>query len=146
MEFLFEILKSVVGKAVAHGVAISAEGFFQKRRIFSRVDDAVAKVLESLGPFFVTEGLTPDQQKLLFQVFSDEMEKLLDDPDALFKASLDGQKLYDRLYTASGLPREIVSGNLSHVYSLVFPQLANLVFVMPPLIAQLTCPRPAVPA
>ena len=60
----------------------------------------------------------------------------MQDPQELFAASLDGQKVFDRRYENGRLPQGIRDEGLDDLYALVFPQVANLVCAYPPAIEQ----------
>lgn len=135
-EILFDLLKMTVAKVVAKQVSVQVDNFFIKRRITAKIESAVANVLESLTPFFAAEKLSSEDQKILFEVFSHEIDSILESPAQIFQSSLDGQKLYDAVYAEGKLPPQILALSLEHIYSLLFPQLANLVFALPPIISQ----------
>lgn len=136
MELLFEILKNVVAKALARQAVLNTESFFQRRRVLAKIEETIATVLESLAPFFLTEKIDEDGQRVIFEVFQREIDRVLEEPAEIFEASFDGQKLYDKVYANGNLPRDVVDFQLEQVYSLVFPQLSNLIFALPPIVSQ----------
>ncbi len=130
-EFALGAVASLVATAISAGTSYAALPFFQRRKIQGRIDEATAEVVEPLLPFLDGEHVAEEQQRLLIRVCTDELRPCAEDSSSLFKGSLDGQKIFDDKYTATGLPRTIVEEGLSHVYALLFPRIATVLCRIP---------------
>jgi hypothetical protein len=133
---LFEGVKKVVFAAISKRVVLKGENFLTRRKVESRIDDSIAQVVEQLLPFFESEHLSDHKRKVLISNCTSELSEIVHDPQELFAASLDGQKLFDRRYEKGQLPQGIRDEGLGDLYALVFPQIANLVCAYPPAIEQ----------
>jgi hypothetical protein len=133
---LFEGVKKVVFAAISKRVVLKGENFLTKRKVESRVNDSIAQVVEQLLPFFENERLSDHKRKVLISNCTHELSEIVQDPQELFAASLDGQKVFDRRYEKGRLPQGIRDEGLEDLYALVFPQVANLVCAYPPAIEQ----------
>jgi hypothetical protein len=133
---LFAAVKKTVFAAISKRVIYAGESFLTKRKIEGRVDDSIAQVVEQLIPFFESEHITKHQQELLIITCSDELSDILREPEEVFAASLDGQRIFDRRYEDGQLPEAIRDERLGDLYALIFPQVANLVCAYPPAVEQ----------
>jgi len=133
---LFEGVKKVVFAAISKRVVLTGENFLTRRRVEGRIDDSIAQVVEKLLPFFENERLSDHKRQVLISNCTYELSEIVQDPQELFAASLDGQKVFDRRYENGKLPQGIRDEGLEDLYALVFPQVANLVCAYPPAIEQ----------
>ena len=97
--FIFEQVKSVVLDAVKKQVGYEAEGFFTKLKIQTELDKSVGRVVEPLVPFLTNEKVSEAQQRILVQTCTSELDRVVQEPSSVFEASLDGEKLFQQLYT-----------------------------------------------
>ncbi|MCP4701578.1 MAG: NACHT domain-containing protein [Gammaproteobacteria bacterium] len=95
------------------------------------MEDATAEVVEPLLPFLEQEKLTEKQQRLLIQTCVDELRPFSEDPKPLFEGSLDGQKIFDKLYEDRKLPQAVTDEGLTDVYALLCPRIATLLCKIP---------------
>ncbi len=133
---LFEGVKKVVFAAISKRVVLTGENFLTRRKVESRIDDSIAQVIEKLLPFFENERLSEQKRLVLISNCTHELSEIVEDPQELFAASLDGQKVFDRRYEKGRLPQGIRDEDLEDLYALVFPQVANLVCAYPPALEQ----------
>lgn len=130
-EVAFSLITSLVTDALKSLVSFTALPFLQHSKIRRRVEIATLEVVEPLVPFLTNEGITVGQQELLFQVCTDELKPFVEQPEGLFSGSLDGQKIFDQVYTQGKLPQAIRDENLEDIYSLLFPRVATLLCRIP---------------
>ncbi|NEQ54657.1 MAG: NACHT domain-containing protein, partial [Leptolyngbya sp. SIO3F4] len=130
-EFALGVILNLVSSLIYDSIEHSGENYFTKRRIKQRVENAVADVVEPLIPFLKQEGISEDQQCRLIQTCVDELKPLTETPEKLFQGSLDGQKIFDDLYSSSSYPQVIVEDGLQSVYSLLCPRIATLICKVP---------------
>ncbi|HJT27871.1 MAG TPA: NACHT domain-containing protein [Pyrinomonadaceae bacterium] len=133
---LFEGVKKVVFAAISKRVVLTGENFLTRRKVESRIDDSIAQVIEQLLPFFENERLSDQKRQVLISNCTYELSEIVEDPQELFAASLDGQKVFDRRYEKGQLPQGIRDEGLGDLYALVFPQIANLICAYPKAIEQ----------
>jgi NACHT domain-containing protein len=133
---LFEGVKKVVFAAISKRLVLTGENFLTRRKVESRIDDSIAQVIEQLLPFFENERLSDQKRQVLISNCTYELSEIVEDPQELFAASLDGQKVFDRRYEKGQLPQGIRDEGLEDLYALVFPQIANLICAYPPAIEQ----------
>lgn len=124
------VLELVLEAVKAHMESASGD-YFLKRRIKRQIEDAVAQVVEPLLPFLRNEGLSEAQQRLLMETCVREMRTLVEEPAKLFQASLDGHKLFERLYAGRRFPEEIRQERLEGTYELVGPRIGSLLCELP---------------
>jgi hypothetical protein len=130
-EFAFGLVSKLIANLVQRGIDYQTLPFFQKRKIESRIDSAVADILEPLLPFLSQEGVSETQQSLLIQTCVEELKPITEDPKPLFQGSLNGQKIFDAIYANRNLPRVIIDEDLKEVYTLLFPRIATLIAKIP---------------
>ncbi|MBI5867598.1 MAG: NACHT domain-containing protein [candidate division Zixibacteria bacterium] len=131
---LYELVKKIVFDAISKRVNYTVEKYLTQRKIERRLEDSIAQVVEQLVPFFESEHITEDKQRVLLATCDIEMSKLLQKPQEFFASSLDGQKVFDRRYADGVLPEAIREEQLGDLYAQVFPQIANLVCAYPPAV------------
>lgn len=132
--FIFEKARSVVFDAVKKQVSYETEDFFTKLKIQNELEKSVARVVEPLVPFLNNEKVSEVQQRLLVEVCTSELHQLIEHPSRLFEASLDGAKVFERLYKDKELPAAIREEGLQGTYSLLLPRIANLICTFPPAV------------
>ena len=133
---LFDQVQKIVISAVAKKVSYEGERFLTKRKIESRLADSIARVVESLLPFFENERVSDAQRELLVNTCTEELSKLVAEPGEFFAASLNGQKVFERKYASGQFPRVIRDEGLDDLYALIFPQVANLMCIYPLAVEQ----------
>ncbi|MCH9054131.1 MAG: NACHT domain-containing protein, partial [Proteobacteria bacterium] len=84
-----------------------------------------------LIPFLDQEGISETQQQLLFDACKIELQPFTEDPTPLFSGSLDGQKIFDDLYTKKDLPASVRDEGLDSLYAMLFPRIATLLCRIP---------------
>ena len=92
---LFDTVKKVVFSAITKRVNYETERFLTKRKIESRVEDSIAKIIERLIPFFENESITEQKRILLVGTINYELSELMRNPQEFFAGSLDGQKIFE---------------------------------------------------
>lgn len=130
-EFALGIIGNLIANVIQAGIDLSAQSFFERRRILRRVEDATAEVVEPLLPFLENERISEDKQRRLIQTCVEELKPFTENPAPLFQGSLDGQKIFDNLYANRELPQVIVEDGLKEIYSLLFPRIATLLCKIP---------------
>jgi hypothetical protein len=130
-EFALGVVASLVANALTSATGYMALPFFERRRVQSRIEDAIAEVVEPLVPFLAQEGISENQQRLLFDACKIELQPFTEDPAPLFSGSLDGQKIFDDLYTKKDLPATVRDEGLDSLYSMLFPRIATLLCRIP---------------
>src|SRR6185369_11155576 len=104
---LFEGVKKVVFAAISKRLVLTGENFLTRRKVEGRIDDSIAQVIEQLLPFFENERLSDQKRQVLISNCTYELSEIVEDPQELFAASLDGQKVFDRRYENGQLPQGI---------------------------------------
>ena len=130
-EFSFTLVSELILGVVQDRLQTTTLDFFQRRRIESRVKDATAEVVQDLSPFLEQEKISLEKQQRLIETCIRELEPFTQNPEELFKGSLDGQKIFDKLYHEKELPEEILEDDLRDVYSLLFQRIAALLCKIP---------------
>jgi hypothetical protein len=130
-EFALGAVASLVASAVSSSSSFAALSYLKRKKIGNRVENATAEVIEPLLPFLANEGLKEEQQQLLFRICTDELRPFTVDSRPLFSGSLDGQKIFDKLYAANELPQAITDEGLENIYSLLCPRVATLLCRIP---------------
>lgn len=135
--FAYDLVKDLVLRAVSAVVDDPAHDFFTRRKIKARLEDATAKFVEQLVPFLRSERISEEQQVQLLSTCQRELrDLLLQQPRLMFAGSLDGQKIFDDAYASRPWPEEVAHEPLRHLYSLIFPQIANVLCTFPPALEQ----------
>ncbi|MBD2318704.1 NACHT domain-containing protein [Phormidium tenue] len=128
-EFTLGIITNLLSSIIYDG--IKSQPYFQRRKIERRVEDATAEIVEPLLPFLKNEGISEDKQRRLIQTCVDELSPLAKNPELLFQGSLNGQKIFEDLYTNRDLPQVVVEDGLKDVYTLLCPRIATLICKIP---------------
>jgi predicted NACHT family NTPase len=129
-EFALGIITNLLS-SVIYDATKSQSDFFKRRKIESRIKDAIADVVEPLLPFLENERIPEDKQRRLIETCSDELRPLTQEPDKLFKGSLNGQKIFDDLYRDRSLPAVVVEDGLKEIYTILFPRIATILCKIP---------------
>jgi hypothetical protein len=128
-EFVFGLITNLLSSFIYTGY--EDLDFFKKRKIKQRVDDATAGIVEPLLPFLAQEGIPEDKQRRLIETCIEELRPLTQKPELLFQGSLNGQKIFDELYTNRQLPQVMIEDRLKEVYTLICPRIATLLCKIP---------------
>ncbi|MCA6597796.1 MAG: NACHT domain-containing protein [Pseudanabaena sp. M046S1SP1A06QC] len=128
-EFTLGIITNLLSSIIYDG--IKSQPYFQRRKIERRVEDATAEIVEPLLPFLKNEGISEDKQRRLIETCVDELSPLAKNPELLFQGSLNGQKIFEDLYTNRDLPQVVVEDGLKDVYTLLCPRIATLICKIP---------------
>jgi hypothetical protein len=129
----FELVKLLIMEAIKKGAAAGVTNLITRAKISGALDLCVARVIEPLDTFFSHEGLDERRQEILALACTDELRPLLAEPARLFESSLDGQRVFDDLYTARPLPQAVRDEGMEHAYRMVFPRIAHMLCQYPPL-------------
>jgi hypothetical protein len=135
-EFVLNLVIDLVSNVIYDRVSSAELGFFQRRKIQRRVEDAVADVVEPLLPFLAQEHIEEDKQRRLIETCVNELRPLTEQPELLLRGSLDGQKVFDELYANRDFPRVIMEDGLRDVYALLGPRIATLLCQLPVVVKQ----------
>lgn len=130
-EFIFDVVKSLVANVIQKSTSLATLRYFEKRKIQSRIEDAIAEVVQPMLPFLEQEKLSEQQQRLLLEVINRELKPLTEDSSMMFVGSLDGQKIFNDLYKERDLPQSIVEESLGDIYSMLFPRIVTLLCHIP---------------
>jgi adenylate kinase family enzyme len=132
-DFLLGIVGNLIASSISPSIEQGVMSAFQRRKIKRRVDEALCEVVEPIIPFLKQEKLTQNQQRLLIEACRIDLQELADNPQYLFQGSLDGQKIFDNLYSGEGkkLPDVVIDEKLEGVYSLLFPRIATVICKIP---------------
>lgn len=129
--FALSIITNLLSSVMYEGTNYTALPFFQRRKIKRRIEDATAEVVEPLLPFLAHEGISEDKQRRLIETCVEELRPLTEKPEQLFQGSLNGQKIFDDLYTNRDLPQVVIEDGLKDVYTLLCPRIATLLCKIP---------------
>lgn len=130
-EFALGLIISLLGNAITSASGFASLPFLKQRKIKGRVEIATAEIVEPLVTFLANEGVDKRQQKLLFEVCTEELQPLTEDSKPLFSGSLDGQKIFEKLYKDKQLPHAIKEEGIENVYVLLCPRIATLLCRLP---------------
>ena len=130
-QFTLDLIINLLASVIYDSVDDKGLGFFERRRIHRRVEDATAEVVEPLLPFLAREKIPEDKQRRLIQTCVDELKPLTKKPEQLFQGSLDGQKIFEELYASRELPQTVLEDDLKDVYTLLCPRIATLLCKIP---------------
>jgi len=117
--------------AIQSGVKLAALPFFRRRKIERRVEDATSEVIEAIFPYLLNEGISEERQRLLLETCVAELKPLSENPEALFRGSLNGQKIFEDLYRDRELPEVIREEGLRDSYAMICPRIAELLCRIP---------------
>ncbi len=130
-EFALGVVASLVASALSSSSGFTALNYIKRKKIENRVENATAEVVEPLLPFLSNEGINELQQRLLFLTCTEELKNFTIDSRPLFSGSLDGQKIFDKLYSDKELPQAITDESLESIYTLLCPRVATLLCRLP---------------
>jgi NACHT domain-containing protein len=130
-EFALALVLALLKKAIESGISYAAVPYFTRRKIERRIEDATAEVVEPLLPFLAQEGISEAKQRRLLETCVAELEPLTNNPEMLFKGSLNGQKIFEEMYATRKLPQVIVEDGLKEIYTLLCPRIATLLGRIP---------------
>lgn len=128
-EFTLGIITNLLSSVIYDG--IKNQPYFQRRKIERRVEDATAEVVEPLLPFLEHEGIPEDKQRRLIETCVEELRPLTQEPELLFQGSLNGQKIFEDLYSKRDLPQVVIEDGLKETYTLLCPRIATLLCKIP---------------
>lgn len=133
---LFGWLTKLTTSALEKKIVLAGEKFATRAQIEGRVKGCIGRIVDGLDAFFRDEKLSEVQRILLVEQCGLELQPLVEKASPLLAGSLDGQKIYDQLYTDRPLPEAIRPEKIEHHYSLLFPRVAHLVCRIPGLVEQ----------
>jgi hypothetical protein len=129
--FAYDLILGLIVDTIREGVKTESLTFFEKRKIYSRVENATAEVVEPLLPFLTQEGVDEDKQQRLIRTCVEELRPFSKDPHLLFEGSLNGQKIFDKLYIDRPFPQIVIEDGLKDTYALLCPRIATLLCTIP---------------
>jgi len=130
-QLALDLILNLLAGVIQEGVNYTVLPYFQQRKITRRVEDAIAEVVEPLLPFLEQEKIPEDKQRRLIETCVDELRPLTQNPARLFQGSLDGQKIFEEMYTSRELPQVIIEDGLKDIYTLLCPRVATLLCKIP---------------
>jgi len=130
-KIVLDLVLDLINTAIGNVIEKAAVSFFTRRKIIARIENATAEVIEPMLPFLSVEGVREDYQKLMVEVIVAELKPIAANPAILFQGSLDGQKIFDQLYSDKPLPQTITDRGLKDIYALIFPRIATLLCKIP---------------
>lgn len=114
-ELALGLITELVAKVLQDELSYRGLDFFHNRRIRRRIEDATAEIVEPLISFLGNERISEDKQRRLIETCVDELRPLADEPNRFFQGSLDGQKIFERLYAQQPLPQVVREDATEHV-------------------------------
>lgn len=134
-ELAFDFVKQLVFSVVSTRIKESVGDFFKRRRIERKIEDAIAQVVEPIVGFLRNEHIGDGQRELLLRECHDALTPLLDQPDELYRGSLDGHKLFAaRFPSKKRFPQAIRDERLEHVFEMLMPQMAAILCRLPAVV------------
>jgi hypothetical protein len=130
-QFAFEIVINMISDVIGRITGLSSVDFFDRRRVNSQIEDAIAKIVKPLIPFLCQEKIDEDKQHRLLQICVDELQPFKDNPELIFHGSLNGQKIFEQLYSSKPIPQTIDEDGTKEVYVLLFPRIAEILCKIP---------------
>lgn len=130
-KFALDLITKLLLDAIKEGVKHEIQPFFVRRRVERRIEDSIAEVVEPLLPFLAQEGISEEKQRRLIESCVVELRPLTLNPERLFRGSLDGQKIFDDLYSGCDLPQVVIEDGLKDIYALLCPRIATLLCKIP---------------
>ena len=131
-EYIFTAILSLITNAVTSTTRLEKSDFFTKRKVKARLENATAEVVQPLLPFLEQEGVDERQQRILVEACKRALKPTTLNSKPLFESSLDGEKLYKKLYPdQEDLPQEIREEGLASIYYLLFTRIATLLCRIP---------------
>ncbi|NES21659.1 MAG: hypothetical protein F6K41_22705 [Symploca sp. SIO3E6] len=131
-DFTLSTITSLISSVIYDGIRGLPR--FQRRKIESFVQDATAEVVKPLLSFLEHEGISKDKQRRLIETCIEELRPLTEEPALLFQGSLDGQKIFNKLYANRDLPQVVIEDGLKDVYTLLCPRIATLLCKVPAVV------------
>jgi hypothetical protein len=128
-EFIFGLITNLLSSVIYD--SYKDLDFFKRRKIEQRINDATAGIVEPILPFLTNEGISEEKQRRLMEACIEELRPLTQNPELLFQGSLNGQKIFDELYSDRNLPQVIIEDGLKDVYMLLCPRIATLLCKIP---------------
>ena len=127
----YESFSFLLKEIIKANIDFSSLDFFHMKRIESKIENAMASVIEPLVIFLNNEKISIEKQELLINTFSSELKQLLDNSKILMEGSLDGQKIFQKMYETKNIPQEIVEDELSDIYLLFGPRILTIMCQIP---------------
>ncbi|NRT87285.1 NACHT domain-containing protein [Clostridium beijerinckii] len=134
-EYIIDIIKDLITSVIDKNLNKIISDHYKIRKIKNRIDDTIVDVIDALRPFLKNEGVSEERQKLLIQTCVNELREFMVRPELLFNGSLNGQKIFEDLYSKNGLPEVIIEEELNNIYAILFPRIATLVCKIPEVIS-----------
>jgi hypothetical protein len=130
-EFTLSVIASLLASVIDERIKSQGLGYFDRRKIDRRIEDATAEVVEPLLPFLNNEKISEDKQRHLIETCVEELRPLTETPERLFQGSLNGQKIFDELYAERDLPQVVVEDGVKDIYTLLCPRIAAILCKIP---------------
>ncbi len=132
LELIVELLMKMVNK-ITTTLNIP---YIKTFKIKVQIQSAVVTIVEPLLPFLSKEGISDENQINLIKTIVSELTPLVEKPALLFSGSLNGQKIFDKLYENRQYPEIIKEYDLIGIYSLICPRIADLLCRVPSTIKE----------
>lgn len=130
-KFALDLITGLLIGMIQESVDYSSLPFFQSRKIERRIEDSVAEVVEPLLPFLEQEKIPKEKQYRLIEVCVEELRPLTNNPARFFEGSLNGEKIFEELYSKRDLPQTVIDDGLKDIYTLLYPRIATLLCKIP---------------
>ncbi|WP_235006745.1 NACHT domain-containing protein, partial [Calothrix rhizosoleniae] len=134
-QFTLGIITNLLSSVIYDSVNHSKLQYFQRWKIEKRVEYTVEyatmEIVEPLLQFLTNEKVSEDKQRRLIETCVEELRPLTEQPEQLFQGSLNGQKIFEDLYTNRDLPEVVIEDGLKDVYTLLCPRIATLLCKIP---------------
>jgi hypothetical protein len=129
--FIWESITGLINNVISDLLITSTLTGLERKDITRRVEQATSEVVKTLIPFLEQERIPIEKQERLISTCIEELKPFTNNPQDLFRGSLDGQKIYDLLYHDRKLPDVILEDDLKDTYALLFPRIATLLCKIP---------------
>ena len=127
LEFAAPPLTKLIQTLATKSLTQALEGVRRERQMKRLIEDAVDRVVEQAEGYLRSEKLAREKQELLLTAIFTQLQPFVDEPARLFRAGLDGQRIFEQAHASGQLPEEIREEGHEQFYSVLFPHVAQLV-------------------
>ena len=127
LEFAAPPLTKLIQTLATKSLTQALQGVRRERQMKRLIEDAVDRVVEQAEGYLRSEKLAREKQELLLTAIFTQLQPFVDEPARLFRAGLDGQRIFEQAHASGQLPEEIREEGLEQFYSVLFPHVAQLV-------------------
>jgi len=136
MDFFLDKLFDIILNYFSLKLSYKQESYFTRKRIDAEIQRSLSHVLSSFEPFFESENISEEKQKILIDCCANELKEVLSKPDTVFKSSFSVSKLVESMYPKGSFPQEICEEDLTNIFSVVFSGIIRIVLSYPPILEE----------